>query len=91
MKKHLHLIIKGRVQGVFYRQSTRKKALDLELTGYVKNLPNGNVEVVAEGEEIKLQQLLEWCKRGPQYSEVEKIEEQWSEHTTHYNNFFIFR
>lgn len=72
--KRIHLIAYGDVQGVFYRSNTRKKASELGLKGYVKNLPNGNVEVVAEGSENKLNELIEFCKNNPGYSDVSKVE-----------------
>lgn len=72
--KRIHLIISGRVQGVFFRHNTKKVANKLCLTGFVRNLPNGDVEVVAEGEETKLNQLIEFCKTGPPSANVENVE-----------------
>jgi len=61
----IHLIAEGRVQGVFYRASARSEALSLGLTGWVRNLENGNVEIVAEGAAEKLEALAAWCRKGP--------------------------
>jgi len=72
--KRIHLIIRGKVQGVFYRDNTQKKASELNLKGYVKNLPNGTVEAVAEGSEDKLAKLIEFCKNNPGYSNVSKVD-----------------
>ncbi len=69
-----HLIISGRVQGVFFRANVRNKANELGLKGYAKNLENGNVEVVAEGKEEKLRELLAFIKKGPGIAEVKGID-----------------
>jgi acylphosphatase len=61
----VHLIIKGKVQGVFYRASAKNKAEELNITGWIKNTDEGNVEAVANGTENQLQQFIEWCKIGP--------------------------
>lgn len=73
MKK---IIIKvyGLVQGVFFRATTRKVAMKLGLTGYVKNMPDGSVYIEAEGPENKLLELLEFSKKGPEYAHIENIE-----------------
>lgn len=66
------IIISGKVQGVFYRQSTKEKAVDLNITGYVKNLSDGRVEIIAEGERVK--ELIEWCWQGPEKALVSNVE-----------------
>ena len=71
--KCAHLIVSGRVQGVFFRDNTRRKAEELGLTGYAKNLPDGTVEVVAEGNEDKINELIEFIKKGPGIAMVEGI------------------
>ncbi len=87
--KRLHLIIKGRVQGVFYRHNAKKKALALNLKGYVKNLDNGDVEIIAEGPEDKLNELIKWCWHGSPFSKVENIEVKWSNPENEYTDFFV--
>lgn len=72
--KRWNLLISGRVQGVYYRASTEEQARDLGLTGYARNLPDGRVEVVAEGPEDQLQQLRAWCEGGPPDARVEAVE-----------------
>lgn len=71
--KSVHLIVSGRVQGVFFRNNTRKKAIELGLNGYAKNLHDGNVEVVAEGKEEKINELIEFIKKNPGIAKVADI------------------
>ena len=72
--KSVHLIVSGRVQGVFFRDNTRKKAIELGLHGYAKNLEDGNVEVVAQGDEEKINEFIEFIKKGPGIAKVENIQ-----------------
>ncbi len=65
-----HLIASGRVQGVFFRANVKNKAMELGLKGYAKNLDNGDVEVVAEGDEDKLKELIDFIKKGPGIASV---------------------
>lgn len=69
------MFISGNVQGVGYRHFTRKNAEDLDIKGWVKNLPDGRVEAVFHGEPEKVRQMLDRCKKGPITSKVKKIEE----------------
>ena len=69
-----HVYISGFVQGVFFRAHTRRKARELGITGWVRNLRDGRVEAVFEGEEEKVSTLIEWCKRGPPGAVVEKVD-----------------
>lgn len=64
------MIVRGRVQGVGYREGCRKCAQDLRLSGWVRNLPDGTVEVEAEGRAHELTTLMLWCERGPQPAQV---------------------
>lgn len=89
MKKRLHLIIKGRVQGVFYRASTRDAAVKLRLKGWVRNMPDGSVEALFEGNEEALGEVLRWCRNGPPGAYVSKIEERWDEFTGEFDRFDI--
>ena len=70
----LHLIISGKVQGVFYRVNTKKTARKLGLKGWVKNTPDGKVEAVISGEEQHNKAFIEWCKVGPARAEVTDVE-----------------
>ncbi|PIY59804.1 acylphosphatase [Candidatus Woesearchaeota archaeon CG_4_10_14_0_8_um_filter_47_5] len=75
--KELHLIISGRVQGVFYRHHARKKAAELGVTGFVRNLPDGTVEVVAQGGKMQLTELMMWCRSGPDWAQVDDMKVEW--------------
>ena len=72
--KAIHLVIHGRVQGVFFRKCTFDKANEIGLKGMVRNLPNGDVEIVVEGDENMLKEFVKWCYKGSPASKVEKIE-----------------
>lgn len=74
MHKHLNIIVTGKVQGVSYRISTRTKAQQIGITGFVRNEPNKSVYIEAEGEEDLLENFIAWCKIGPPKAEVNKLE-----------------
>lgn len=67
-------VVSGQVQGVFYRASTEATARRLGLNGWVRNLPDGRVELVACGEEAPLKQLEEWLRQGPPHARVEQVQ-----------------
>jgi acylphosphatase len=73
MSECLHIIVKGRVQGVYFRVYTQKQAIHLNLSGFVRNLPDGNVEIVASGETDAVQQLVAWCHKGPMLAKVSQV------------------
>lgn len=74
MNTCVHCIVSGRVQGVFYRASTQEKALNLGLSGWVRNMPDGRVELVACGAEQRLKQLKDWLWHGPANAQVNEVE-----------------
>ncbi len=82
-------MISGRVQGVFFRANAQEVAQRLGLAGYVRNLPDGRVEVVAEGEEEALRRLIEWCHQGPPLARVERVEVRWQNPTGEFSGFHI--
>lgn len=71
MRKHYNITVAGRVQGVFFRASTKTSADHLDIHGFVKNLPDGTVYIEAEGEEEDLKKFLEWCSQGPKAARVD--------------------
>ena len=81
--------VTGVVQGVFFRQEAKRVADGLDLTGWVRNEPDGSVKIVAEGAEDKLQELAEWCKNGTTWAKVEKVEAEWQEAGEEFNDFEI--
>lgn len=83
------LVIHGLVQGVFFRDNTRKEALNLGLNGYSKNLSDGTVEIVAEGPKDKLEELIEFCKKGPEAAEVSKVDVKFEEAKGEFDGFEI--
>jgi acylphosphatase len=89
MKKQARIIVRGVVQGVCYRAYTQEAARTSGLRGYVRNLPNGDVEIVAEGEDEALQRLVDWAKRGPPLAEVEDVRVDYSEPTNAFGDFHI--
>ncbi|MCX5845703.1 MAG: acylphosphatase [Deltaproteobacteria bacterium] len=85
----MHVIVSGRVQGVFFRAYTRETALALKLTGWVRNLPDGRVEIVFEGEDTNVQSMLEWCKKGPPHAIVNELEASEQTYTGEFRDFRI--
>jgi len=73
MMNKVRLLISGRVQGVYFRVFTRKKALQLGVKGYTRNMADGQVEVVAEAEEHTLEKFIQWCHKGPITARVEQV------------------
>lgn len=71
--KRIHMTVSGRVQGVFYRDTVRRKAYEIGVKGYVRNLSNGDVEIIAEGNDNQLRELVEFCKNDPGYSKVGEV------------------
>ena len=84
-----HLIIEGRVQGVWFRDSTRNEATRLNLTGWVKNRFEGNVEVVVEGPREKVKKLIEWCHHGPPAARVTMVHENKEDYAGEFDSFRI--
>jgi acylphosphatase len=67
------------VQGVFFRVETRDRARSLGLGGWVRNTPDGGVEAVFEGDDERVESMVEWCRRGPAGARVEEVEVEWAE------------
>jgi acylphosphatase len=90
MQKHYNVIIRGKVQGVFYRASTKDKAIELGIKGYVMNMDDGSVFMEAEADQLQLDKLIQWCKRGPIGARVDHVEVEERE-LLNYQNFDIRR
>jgi acylphosphatase len=86
----IHLIISGKVQGVFYRASAKEMAEKFNIRGWVKNTKGGNVEILACGMEDDLEQFLQWCKKGPEGAIVTHVEVKKSDENCQ-NEFKIIR
>ena len=86
--KHLSIRVAGKVQGVWFRQSTMEKAEQLGLVGTVENMPDGTVSIETEGEETTLQELVDWCREGPQHASVTNVTFSQGE-LKNYKNFSI--
>ncbi len=80
MQARAHLVIKGIVQGVFYRAFTRDMATHLGLKGWVRNLPNGDVEALFEGDKAEVEQAIRQCYIGPPGSRVDDIDVEWNDY-----------
>ena len=79
MIRRARIVVTGTVQGVFFRRFTKLKAEELRLSGTVRNLRDGSVEVVCEGDEALIQEMIAWCRRGPDGAYVEDIDIKWEE------------
>jgi acylphosphatase len=89
--RRVSLRIRGKVQGVFFRESTRLEASRLGLTGWVRNRDDGSVEAVAEGEQATLEEFIRWCHRGPQAARVTDVERTESAPTGEFRAFTVER
>ena len=85
----IQAIVYGHVQGVFFRAFVSRRAIELGLTGYVRNLPERTVEVQAEGKRKQLEKLIDYLKIGPPAAKVENVVTKWSEYTGNYSSFSI--
>lgn len=85
----VHLYVSGRVQGVFFRHHTMKKAAELGLRGWVKNLPDGKVEAVIEGDPHSVDEMVSWCRSGPPSAHVSNLEVTREETTQEFDSFTI--
>tara|TARA_Y100000310_G_scaffold344307_1_gene456322 strand:+ start:3510 stop:3788 length:279 start_codon:yes stop_codon:yes gene_type:complete len=91
MKKAAKIIVTGTVQGIFFRGFVKKKADDLGLFGFVRNLDTGDVEIVAEGERDDINKLVDFCKDGPEHAMIQKIKTTEINWAGNYKEFKILR
>jgi acylphosphatase len=91
MRKAAKLTIKGTVQGIFFRQFCKENAEKLNLKGYVRNLENGDVEILIEGEGKDIEQMIELCKKGPAYAQIKNVNVEEKNWSGDLKDFKIFR
>lgn len=89
MNTRVHLFISGKVQGVYFRENTYKKARGLKVYGWVKNLSDGRVEVVIEGTQKSVNEMVSWCRIGRAPAKVTEVEEIWEEPKGEFYSFKI--
>lgn len=87
--KQVQMIVRGRVQGVFFRAATQREARRLGLTGWVRNRADGSVEILAEGDEGQLRQLGMWAEKGPSAARVDDVNVRWRAYSGDYPEFRI--
>lgn len=84
-----HVYFSGKVQGVFFRSNTQQKAQELGVSGWVRNLQDGRVEAVFEGDEEKIEKIMQWCRKGPEYAAVKDMEVTDEQYKGEFNGFSI--
>lgn len=89
MKARARVLVSGSVQGVFFRAETANLAYRLDLTGWVRNLPDGRVEALFEGEKEKVEEAVAFCQRGPSGAHVEAFEVKWDKWKGDYRDFRV--
>jgi len=88
-KARARVIVEGRVQGVFFRHHTQAAAFRLGVNGWVKNRRDGHVEAVFEGDREKVDQIIQWCHRGPSEARVKNVSVVWEEYTGEFEEFSV--
>ncbi|MCK5291590.1 MAG: acylphosphatase [Thermoplasmata archaeon] len=91
MKARAHAIFRGRVQGVFFRANTERKAREVGVVGWVRNLADGTVEAVFEGERVSVQEAIEWCRDNQPNAEVISVDVAWDDPTDSFSSFEVRR
>jgi len=87
--KSVHILVTGKVQGVFFRQATKVIAIKNHVTGWVKNLESGQVEILLEGEDQNVNSIVKWCHNGPANSRVDEIKIEQYEFSGQYSGFEV--
>ena len=88
-KVRAHVIIHGRVQGVFFRVETQRAAGRCKVSGWVRNKPDGSVEAVFEGEKSRVDEILQWCHQGSPGARVDRVELEWEAYSGEFSGFEI--
>ena len=89
VKQRIHIFLTGKVQGVFFRQATKVVAIKNNVTGWVKNLENGEVEILLEGDDKNVNSVIDWCRNGPANSRVDEVKIEPQEFSGQYSNFEV--
>jgi len=87
--KQLHMVVRGRVQGVYFRASAQREARRLGVCGWARNRADGAIEIVAEGEEAAVRDLHGWAQKGPSAARVDKVDTRWRSYVGEYSDFRI--
>lgn len=88
-QKRVHLIVRGRVTGVYFRAASQREARRLGVTGWVKNRPDGAVELLAEGDEDLIKEIIGWAHHGPSAARVDQVDVRWRGYTGEFSDFRI--
>lgn len=88
-QKRVHLIVKGRVTGVFFRAAAQREAKRLGITGLVRNRADGSVEIVAEGDEQTVRDIVLWAHNGPSAARVDHVDVRWRSYSGEFSDFRI--
>lgn len=91
MNSRVYVLVSGKVQGVFFRASAKKRADELHLTGWMRNLDDGRVEVIFEGEKENVDKILEWCRKGPDHAVVKDVQVISEKYIGEFNDFSVRR
>lgn len=91
MNSRVHVFVSGKVQGVFFRSSTKNMAEKLGLCGWVRNLADGRVEAIFEGNKETVEKMVEWCRKGPEYARVTGLEVVAENHLGEFKGFLLRR
>jgi len=87
VKARVHVLVSGTVQGVFFRQKTKQQAESLGINGWVRNLADGRVEGVFEGDEQAVKALVDYCRHGPSYARVTNVDAAWEPYSGEFSGF----
>lgn len=87
--KRVQVIVRGRVTGVFFRAAAQREAKRLGITGWVKNRPDGSIEIVAEAEEEAIKEMISWSHHGPSAARVDDVDVRWRGYTGEFSDFRI--
>ncbi|HEV8386820.1 MAG TPA: acylphosphatase [Nitrososphaera sp.] len=88
-KVRAHVFVSGKVQGVYFRQNTMETAKKNGVTGWARNLPDGRVEAVLEGDKVNVDKVVEWCRHGPQKAEVQELGLEFERYIGEFSDFVI--